>query len=264
MTATDDARDTRAADAGERSAFGILLSMIAWTAAGAVCAGGCWAGVLVISRVQFGLDLFALVYDLRVEIVRIFAGVGALSGLATGVLVGLIRDRREMPDLSGAIAWGIGGVLTGASGGAAAPLVVSEIGTAIHPEISSSLAWAAAGALAGLGGRLLSWCMNEAPEPDDVDDEEVVARPPTPGTAAVELRRPTPRDLPIALRFLPALLVSVAALVAAALVDSRDAAVALLAVGLLGLSVVPVLRNQERRLRQLERRFHGEPRLGHE
>ena len=59
------------------------------------------------------------------------------------------------------------------------------------------------------------------------------------------------------LRVLPVLAVSAGALVAAAATAPSQVALALLAVGLLGLTIAPVLHNQEKRLRALERRtFH--------
>jgi len=59
-------------------------------------------------------------------------------------------------------------------------------------------------------------------------------------------------------RVLPVLAVSAFSLVGAAILAPSSIALALLAIGLLGLSVAAVLHGQEKRLRRLERRFRGE------
>ena len=125
----------------------------------------------------------------------------------------------------------------------------------LHPLLSSSLAMAVAGFFAGLCGYLLS---RRPTEPDEPPDEEEEAEPPA---VKIEwlLREPKRkwRIDPAFVRVLPVLAVSVGALLGAARLAPSEVALALLAVGLLGLAVAWVLYRQERRLDALERRPRG-------
>ena len=72
-------------------------------------------------------------------------------------------------------------------------------------------------------------------------------------------RRAPSRRTRAVLRLAPVGAVALGSFVGAAILAPAGSALALLAVGLLGLALMPVLWNQERRLAALERRFRGSP-----
>jgi hypothetical protein len=159
-------------------------------------------------------------------------------------------------------------MLVGLLGGALSPLATRILPT-LPPEVSTSLAWSVAGFLGGLTAYDLA--LRTAPPPDDIevvdeteDDEESPAQPPEGGAWLPPEPQPRPRRPQrvawmSVLRLLPPATVSLLSLLGAALTAHTDAALPLLAVALLGLATTCTLAAQERRLRQLERRFRADP-----
>jgi hypothetical protein len=184
--------------------------------------------------------------------VGLIIGVGV--GLPIGVAAGLLRGSEHRGRITTAL--GACGALVGALGGVLSQLPgVTAVG-GLPLAVTSSLAWVIAGMLAGLVGYGWSRWGAEAPEPEDEDGEPV--QPPSAGETWVP---PEParrvRPGPVIIRLLPIVAVSAASLVGAAILAPATVALALLAVGCLGFFVALVLGNQERRLRDLERRFRG-------
>lgn len=236
-----------------------VLGATGWALAGAALAAGSWVLGLALGRLTMGVDFADNSWYAAETAWAVTAGggFGLLVGASAGACLGT-RGRGFSNRLEASLFCGAVAAIATALGGLSVSAVVNWL-VALPPVLSSALGFSAAGLLLGLGGYAWSRANVAATEAEDILDEEAIQTPGA-GKAAIGTRRVAAGFARPGLRFLPALLVSVAALVAAALVDSRGAAVALLAVGLLGLSVVPVLWNQERRLRELERRFHGESR----
>ena len=230
-----------------------------WAVAGAVCtglAGG--VGFVVASAIWVAPLSAAEVKEGVVTAAVLWAGIGTGCGFLIGGTASFLRweQNRGTPTVVRA---GIGAG-TGAVGGGLTPVAVVLADGLLPAVVSFSLAWAIAGLLAGLAGYFLSRGAVE-PAEDDEEDEEATARPAIKGVTWTP-REGTRRTLafPI-LRLVPILTVSVFALVAAAFLAPSSTALALLAIGLLGLSVIVPLHSQERRLLNLERRFRGESEL---
>jgi hypothetical protein len=205
-----------------RGWFRAVFAALGWAVAGAVTAGGLWAGSVIF--------------------------VGGASGLLVGGLAGLLHGlvRRERPATRAAagLLAGLGCLVVGVIGGGFSPLVVDAVGPALPVEASSALAWAAAGALAGLVGYV--W-PRKRPAPDEADEEE-----PTEGRRTRQREwRPSPWSM--SPRVAPILALSLLAPVIALVTAPPGAALAFVAVGLLGLAVTGVVAGQERRIRELER-----------
>jgi hypothetical protein len=225
------------------------LGAALWALAGAVCTSGAWALALVVAHSLIGVTFFSSdLVPRAVEVALFGAALGAVYGFGAGAAVacGGWRNGRRGGTLVA------GGTLFGALGGGTSVLAVAATSAHVHPLVSSSLAWAVVGMLAGWSGyhwsRWLALSAEEAEEKDAIPPKRIewVLRERT--------RRGPSRSL---LRVLPVLVVSVAALLGAAFVAPSDAWLALVAVGVLGLSVALVQYRQEERLRALERSFRG-------
>jgi hypothetical protein len=225
------------------------LLAAAWSLAGAACAGGAWAGTLVLTRALFNQHLGReLESDLATSSFT-FGLICAWYGVVVGILAGIVMGRHDRAKRISLLA--LGGFLTGAVGGGLTPRAV-HMGTGVmSPLASSSLVWALAGALAGLVARAVSGRVKRPPGPED--EEPVEAAHPVATT-----RRPRARRLRTSLWALvghsPLLAASAAALVAAAVVAPSESAVTPLVVGVMGASTASSLINLDRRLRAQERR----------
>jgi hypothetical protein len=230
----------------------------AWALAGAGIAAASYAVGTALGEMMTGVDFPGGLYAGDVSRA---AATGGGSGLLVGVIAGACfgtRGRGFSNRPEAALVCGAGAAVAVAIGGALSAYAVTPLAGVLPAGASSALGFSVSGLLLGLGGYALP---RPTPPPFKPEDEEESVSKPGAGKAAIGTRRTRPGFAWPGLRFLPALGVSLGALVAAPMVGSPGAAVALLAVGLLGLSVVPVLWNQERRLRELERRFRGEPRF---
>jgi MFS family permease len=234
--------------ATRRPRFSLFMAL-GWGFATAACAGGGWAAVLVIARMWFGVSFTSNKLADGAGWLAIFSGaLGEGYGLFVGGFVGFLRGREQR--FASAVGLGFAGGVFGALGGVLSVLAVATA-PKVAPVASSSLAWAALGFIAGLGGYIWSRATREQAERWEEDDA-----PPEGKTIQWVLRervrRRRERPLP---RVLPVLIVSIASLVGAAAVNSLEPAVALVAVGALGLTAAPLLYGQDRRLRALERRL---------
>lgn len=239
------------------------LAALWWAFAGAVCAGGFWALTFLA---LFSLRELATAHNDIVghtlSAALLLGTLSVVTGLVTGVFVGLLRGGDERG--TAAIALGMIGVLTGIIGGGLSAPAVVALGEWLHPLVSSSLAWALAGLIAGLLGYEWSRWMHPPAEPTDESESEAGTAPPRVEWILHQEPRRL-RDWPL-FRVLPVLVVTAFVLVGAAVLAPSDAALALAAVGVLGLAVALVmqvqeyrLRHLEARLRKLERRFRGAP-----
>jgi hypothetical protein len=141
------------------------------------------------------------------------------------------------------------------------PHAIIAMAPRVSPILGSAMCFATFGFATGMSAYAWScWTatrVNVASETDLDDDHRQ-----EPGAGTAWTPDDTPRPARAAatgsrgvLRVLPVGMVSVGSLVGAAVVAPSQAAIALLAVGLLGLALIPILRNHERRLAALERRF---------
>lgn len=236
---------------GPASALRTLAAMGEWALAGAVCAGGAWAAASVImSAVSIRPLGFADVKGNVAEATALGVGIGAACGLMIGVAEAILFGRNNRA--KAVVILGIGGGLFGAIGGGLTPTALNAGHSILPPLVSSSLAWAVAGLLAGPIQHCWSrWTISRE---DAEDDDEGSTQPqPKAATWMPEPRRR--RSTGPILRFLPMLVVSLGSLVGAAVIAPSQVALALLAVGLLGLSVAGALLSQERWIRELERRL---------
>jgi len=221
---------------------------LAWSAAAGLVTGGAWIVGLLVTGFPGVLDWPVT------DAALVMAGGGAGAGVIVGVAMGLLRGGEHRRRAAAAL--GSCGALAGAVGGVLSQLPGIIADAKLLLAVTSSLAWAFAGMLTGIVGYIWSRWSIERPEVEDEDEEP--AQPPSAGETRIP-REPSRkvRPRPIILRLLPILAVSAGSLVAAALLAPAMVAFALLAVGLLGLFVAAVLGDQERRLRDLERRFRG-------
>jgi hypothetical protein len=180
------------------------------------------------------------------------AGLAAGFGLLAGAFVGLRRVPRDHGTTS--LVLGLGGAVIGGIGGGLFIPAIAVSDSWLHPLVSSSLAWAFAGLLAGLGGYDLSRELAERAEAIEGEEDGDQPRPRLMWVLRESKR--SLREWPL-YRVLPVLAVSAFSLVGAAILAPASVALALLAIGLLGLAVGVVLHDQEKRLRRLERRFCG-------
>ncbi len=239
------------------------LAAVRWALAGAVCAGGFWALALLVFFSW--AELATAHHDIKGHTLGAALLLGTpsvITGLVMGVYVGLFRGGDERG--TAAIALGMIGVLTGVIGGGLSAPAVVALGEWLHPVVASSLAWALAGVIAALIGYEWSRWTHPPAEPTDEDESEARAAPPRVEWILHQEPRKL-RDWPL-FRVLPVLVVTAFMLVGAAVLAPSDAALALAAVGVLGLAVALVmqvqeyrLRHLEARLRKLERRFRGAP-----
>lgn len=235
-----------------------------WALAGATCASGAWVLALVGGLALVGDSVHPSDVGPVPAVSLVLGWVAALVGLLVGALVGLFWGGHQR--FTFAILLGLLGVLTGVIGGGLSAPLVAFFGGALHPVASSALAWALAGAVVGLiGCNWARWARLPAPPADE--EAEAGTSAPAPHRIEWLLQQQERRisDWPL-FRVLPVLTVSACALVGAVIFSATDKAIALAAVGALGLAVALVmqvqesrLRNLDTRLRQLERRFRGAP-----
>ncbi len=233
--------------------------------AAGVCTGVAWIAGHALASICFRIPLFTTAGNwLSDGTIPILAVIGATSGLIVGSVASAFGARRSW---AAASIWVAVCVPSGTVAGALMPFTVKAF-PSLPIELSSAIAWNTVGFLVGLGGFVWSqWTAEaKAEEPDEdeaaedeADEEE--GQPPGKGKAWLP-PKPQPQMKPKAtrrpiLRFVPAVGVSLFALAAAALTAPSSARWAL-AVGLLGLSIIPILWKQERRLTALERRFQGD------
>ncbi|MBN9122590.1 MAG: hypothetical protein J0I06_26155 [Planctomycetes bacterium] len=223
-----------------------VFAALGWALAGAVCAGGAWAGGCLVAQTALGVRLSLA--RLSFSNLLLLAALGTLFGGLAGVLVGLCG--RSGARRQTALALGIWGATFGTLAGWLHMLALVTTGGDADSLFSSSLAMAAVGFLAGLCGYTF---LHRPAGPDEPLCEEEPAVP----DVKVEwlLREPKRRRRlpPPLVRVLPVLAVSVGVLLGAALASQA----ALLAVALLGFAVAWVLYRQERRLDTLERQPRG-------
>jgi hypothetical protein len=243
-------------------ATGVSWNAIAWALAPAVLVGAVWAAGLAVCQVLTRSNLARFVAE-ELEPETVLAVT--LGGVAIGFIVAsvaallLLRDDGASTSRSWrAAVWGLWiGLATGTGSGLSVLAVVIARG-ALPPELSSSLGFAVAGLLAGLIAYSQS---HVTADREDEEEDEEPGQPPGAGTAWVPDDSPRPVRLSARtrsiLRLLPVGAVSLASLIASAVVAPSHAALALFAVGLLGLALLPVLWSQERRLAAMERRFRG-------
>ncbi len=230
------------------------LVAVGWALAAAVCFGGVWAVAVVVARTFAGVDFpTAIRGGDATEFAFYFVVLGSVGGLLAGVLVGCCQSGERF---SNALTLGIGGALFSAIAAGSSIFAIAAAGNQLHPFVSSSLSMAFTGLLAGLSG--YGWSRLTAPpvETDEYDEDTD-----TPPGAKVEwlLRAPKTKRLRLSratLRVLPVLVATAGAFAGAVVLAPAEVAFALLAVGLLGLSVGWVLYRQEQRLEALERRFN--------
>jgi hypothetical protein len=186
------------------------------------------------------------------EAAMLWAVVGGLCGFLVGAISSIIlgrADRSSTAVILGAIAG-----LCGAIGGGLTPLAVAAADGVLPPVVSSAIARGIAGSAAGVFGYGWSWWTIE--KVDEEGNEELQQPEPKATTwTPSEPRRK--RNLGPILRLLPILAVSAFSLVAAFVTAPSQVALALLAIGLLGLSAAGALLSQECRIRELERRLRG-------
>lgn len=235
--------------------------LLAWAIAGAVCCGTAWLASLPLCRVLLGTDCVAAMRAVPLRDAAVMMiGLGAGHGLIVAGCVQAIRGRRIVP----ALAWGLGVGLAMALGGAISVLAVSVTAGLLPAELASSLGFATTGLLVGAGAYLTLRATPrdvEVVEPDDWDAESVFDDP-TPLTVAQPAARRRSRRWGLAyVRLAPVTAVAIACLMGAAISAPEDLrlAIALLAVGALGLACLFTLLSQERRIDALERRFRSEP-----
>jgi hypothetical protein len=227
-----------------------LFAALGWGLATAACAGGAWAVVLLAARAWLTGPFVLNGVAYRTADPALLRGtLGEGYGLLIGGILGFLRGRERR--FASTVALGFAGATFGALGGALSVVFVAAAGPGVNAVVSSSLAWAAAGFAAGLCGYVWSLATREQAKPVEGEEE-----PQEDKTVQWVLREPPRRwrDRPL-VRVLPVLVVSVASLGGAAAVNSLEPAVALAAVGALGLSAAPLLYDQDRRLRALERRL---------
>jgi MFS family permease len=194
---------------------------VGWAVAGALAAGGAWWVGLLASRHLLGVTVLDADPDWSVLDAALFmAGVGAVCGGVVGGIAVLVFP--SMPWI-GAGRWLLG-IAFGACGGALSPIAVAATGGVLPPALSSALVWALVGLLAGAVG--YTW-----------------------------RRGGLGLSTGAGGRLLPVGIVSCACMVVAVVGSESPLGWAMLAVGLLGLGVVWALAGQERRLRELEKRF---------
>lgn len=235
-----------------------------WALAGTICTSGVWVFALVCGLALVGSSV-SLADVTPLPVVSLVLGWGAaLSGLLAGAFVGLLWGGHQRFTFAALL--GLLGALTGVIGGGLSAPLVAFFGDALHPVASSALAWALAGGVVGLiGCNWARWARLPEPPTDEEAEADIVS--PAPRRIEWLLRQQERRisDWPL-FRVLPVLTVSACALVGAAIFSATDKAIALAAVGALGLAVALVmqvqesrLRNLDARLRKLERRFRGAP-----
>ena len=225
-----------------------------WSLAGALFASGGWIAASMLSSALKIPPLRPVGVEENVgEAIAFGVAVGATCGLLTGVASAILFGRGNRA--KAVVVLGFGGGSVGATGGGLTPAALTAAEGVLPPLVSSSLAWAIAGLLAGPIGFCWSlWTTSR----ETVDEEvEGSSQPPPRATTWVPHERRRRRNLGPVFRFVPILGVSVGSLVAAIVTAPSQVALALLAVGLLGLSIAGALMSQERRIRELERRLRG-------
>ncbi|AMV24139.1 hypothetical protein VT84_07065 [Gemmata sp. SH-PL17] len=239
------------------------VTAIRWGLAGAICAGGGWAGVLTVLIFGFPFGVISTeLTDHTILISLLLGGFSSIAGLIAGAVAGLLRGGSERDTV--AATFGAIGVLMGVIGGGLSVPAVVALSEWLHPIVSSSIPWALAGLIAGLIG--YDWSQWEQPSVPFAGENEGVEIAPS---RRIEwlLRQPERelRDWPL-FRVLPVLIVTAFVLVGGAVLAPSNAALALAGVGTLGLATALVMQVQERRLRalearlrELERRFRGTP-----
>jgi hypothetical protein len=239
-----------------------FLVALGWGLALALCAGIGLGGGLRLGRMFFGAGMTAQEVS---EALPQAMSIAACIGIACGLVVGLVswqwlgKNSNSADRLTHAIVWTAGCGIATSIGGVLSVLCVVAAGKLLPVEVSASVGFASAGLIIGIGGYILSPRPKPLYQPEL--DEEETSQPPGEGEAYLPAEPPQPRRTtrrPSLLRLLPVFAISLSTLVTAAFMAPSDTALVFLAIGLLGLSIVPVLWDQERRIIALERRLHAE------
>jgi hypothetical protein len=244
---------------------GISRNAAGWGLATAVLTGAVWGTWLALCQLSTGSNLAR-------SVGREFLAEDAITLTACGVGIGFVvsavaallllrDDGTSTSRIWRAAGWGVRlGFATGVGAAMSLLAVVAARGF-VPSEVSSSLGFSVAGLLAGLSACPRSQATSDDDRDDNFEDE---GQEPGAGVAWVPEEPARPRRAlgqrtRAILRLAPIGAVALASLVAAAILAPAGSALTLLAVGLLGLAILPVLWNQERRLAALERRFRGSP-----
>jgi hypothetical protein len=228
---------------------GSALKALGWASACAACAGCVWALAHTLLTALGSPTLSEWYLKLSVsESFPVTAAAAGAGGLLGGFCVWLNRAGTSG---SQALVLAVVAAAFGATAGALVGPVSVACSEWMPRSAASAFVWAVAGFSLGLSGYAISrWKTHTAEEFDEED------KPPR-GPIVQWLLRECKRRLfdRALLRVLPVLLVTMWALGGAALLAPDDVAIALLAVGVLGLSVSLVLYRQEERLESLEQRL---------
>lgn len=234
---------------------------LAWAFASAACAGVLWALGQVAALLVF--DGWPSTENLIAKWERAFLqriGIGVAVGFVVGLLSGwLLLGARPVKRW---MIWTFGCTFLAGLGGAVCLLAEIACHGVLLPPIASSLGAAVAGFFGGLFAEGFSRRRTEDERSFDLDDEPPLGttpdEPPHPSPRGDVRVRHRPRRRAPVLLFVPALTVSVLALIATWVVYPSLWSVLIGLNGLLGLSLVPIVWNQERRLAALEARFRVE------
>jgi hypothetical protein len=248
-----------------RRAAAVSWNAATWALAPAVLVGGVWTAGLVVCQNFTGSNVARFIAEeLETETALAFTLGGVVIGFVVAAVAALLLLRAYGASTSRswrAAGWGLRIGLATGTGGALSVLAVVLARGVLPPELSSSLGLAVAGLLGGLIAYSESRATlahenfeQEDDEPGQPPGAGVAWAPDSPPPARLSART---RSL---LRLSPVGAVSLASLVAAAAVAPSGAALALLAVGSLGLALLPTLWSQERRVAALKRRRRGRSR----
>jgi hypothetical protein len=232
---------------------------LGWGLAAACVAGNVWALGTSVLQHQQQIDLLALGLFIRSDPLALLGvfGAGAVVGFILASFAAFLRGARGTSALDA----GWWGAATGGGWVAttlAYPHVIVAAGSHLPPLLSSALCFVAWGFVVGSCGYVWS-CRSASRQTErEGDPDGTHAEKPGAGTAWVPdeprpSRRLTARTRAV-LRLLPIGLVTVVAFAGAAILSPSPAAFGPLCVGLLGLSLMPVVWRHGRRLAKHKRR----------